>query len=156
MKTKELLDHDTNYRWHRAINKFHEGKIGKGDWQHWMYKAKRAAYELPRLTRLFGMERTGTLPEFHKQCSYSKAVPIDNYLQCCLGVKCAECKELLALDEADMSDERKDLAKAWTCIAHILTIPYTQVDTSEGYILTVSDRMYWQNVYESMSDKEEE
>lgn len=48
-----------------------------------------------------------------------------------------------------MLDEDKDLAKAWTCAGHIVT---EGGDTAnEGFVLTVDDRMYWDNVYHSLS-----
>jgi hypothetical protein len=53
-----------------------------------------------------------------------------------------------------MSAEEKDQAKAWTCAAHI---EYEKgkrsgiLDDSEGYVLHEGDKIYWQNVYESLA-----
>ena len=113
------------------------------------------ADEVPRIARLFGLERRGELPKTHKQCSMSPTVPIpENHLKCCLGVKCAECPELLALGKIERATpEDIDLAKAWTCAAHIAG---EGGDTmNEGYVLTVSDRMYWDTVCESLSQDDE-
>jgi hypothetical protein len=149
----DRLDHNFNHAWHLAINAFNQDKHGE-DRFHGMYEAKAVADEVPRLTMLHGMERTKTLPLVHRQCSHSAPVPIaENHLTCCLGVKCAECPMLKALETPDLTPEQQDQAKGWTCVAHILfELGKAQhIDTSEGYILTVDDRMYWDTVYEHLS-----
>jgi len=85
----------------------------------------------------------------------SPVVPVpENYLTCCQGTKCKECEYLLALDRAEITPEERDTAKAWTCTAHILS---EGGDISgEGFITTVDDRMFWENVYASMSYDPEE
>ncbi|MFQ5780866.1 MAG: hypothetical protein ACE5HN_08820 [Nitrospiria bacterium] len=140
-----------NYAWHRAINRHHDDKKTPGSWKSWMYDAISMADEVPRLAILFGMERRGELRKTHKQCSISPSVPVpDNHLSCCLGVKCAECPELLALDKIEkVTPEQIDIAKAWTCAAHIVSQGGDKM--REGYLLTVDDRMYWDGVYQSMS-----
>lgn len=149
------LEYPLNHEWHVAINRHNSGKMGTTDWKRWMYEAKTMADEVPRIARLFGLERRGELPKTHKQCSMSPTVPIpENHLKCCRGVKCAECPELLALDKIERATpEDIDLAKAWTCAAHIAS---DGGDTmNEGYVLTVSDRMYWDTVCESLSQDDE-
>jgi len=123
-----------------------EGK----DWPRFMYDAKEAFNESKRLVILFERERTDKLPKVHKQCSLSPAVPVpENYLTCCLGKKCRECEYLAALDTAAISPEERDTAKAWTCVGHILS---EGGDISgEGFITTVDDRLYWENVYKSLA-----
>ncbi len=147
----ERLKYPMSHEWHVAINRHHDGKIGKPDWKRWMYEAKSLADEVPRLVMLLGKERRGELENTHKQCSITPAVPIpDNHLKCCLGVKCAECPELLALDKmARVTPGEIDTAKAWTCAAHILSEGGDMMN--EGYLLTVSDRMFLDNVCESLS-----
>lgn len=158
----ERLDHDLDYRWHRALNAFHEGRK-TGEWAHWMYEAKAAADEVARLVLLFGMERRGDLPKVHHQCSHDiQGQPVtDNHLTCALGTECRNCVFLLALDTMTGAPEDIDTAKAWTCVTHILSESGKQglmLDTSEGFLQTVDDQMYWRNVYESMSaqDPDEE
>lgn len=101
------------------------------------------------------MEREGKLCKQHRQCSYSplEAVP-DNHLTCCKGVECRKCEFLLALNEsADLTPEQRDEAKAWTCIAHIIS---TGGDVArEGYLMTVDDRMYWDTVYQHLASAEQ-
>lgn len=107
--------------------------------------------EVPRMARLFKLEREGKLSGTHQQCSHSKPEQIpDNHLSCCLGAKCAECPHLKALDGTARSEpEDIDQMKAWTCAAHIVSEGGDMAN--EGYLLTVSDRMFWDNVHESLA-----
>lgn len=139
------------HQWHVALNGY---KPDDGMAPSWMYEAKRAVAESKRLALLFSMERQGKLPAVHRQCSHSADEAIaDNRLTCCLGVECRACPELLALDKTvGVSSEFIDEAKAWTCVSHILhTRGGGWVDTSEGYVLTTGDHMFWERVYENLS-----
>lgn len=149
------LEYPMNHEWHVAINRHNNGKIGAADWKRWMYEAKAMADEVPRMALVLGMERRGEFTKTHKQCSMTPAVPVQsNYLKCCLGVKCSECPELLALDKMErVTPEDIDTAKAWTCAAHIVSEGGDMMN--EGYLLDVSDRMYWDNVCESLSQGDE-
>ena len=157
------LDHTFSDHWHRALNNFNPGSFNP---HHWMYEAKAAADEVPRMAMLFAMERQGQLAKTHHQCSHDiEGTPVtDNHLICCLGTACRECPFLLSLDKMDTTPENIDVAKAWTCAAHILSEkakPDSNFDTSEGYLLTVDDKMYWSNLYSSLagmvdSDDEDE
>jgi hypothetical protein len=44
---------DVSHNWHVAINRFSNGKHGQNDWPKFMYEAKDAAMEVPRLALLF-------------------------------------------------------------------------------------------------------
>jgi len=151
----ERLQYPMSHEWHVAINLHHDGKAGTADWKCWMYEAKAMADEVPRMALLLGKERRGELTTTHKQCSMTPAMPVpDNHLKCCLGVKCAECPELLALDKMErVTPEEIDLAKAWTCAAHVVSEGGDMAN--EGYLLDVSDRMFWDNVHESLSHGDE-
>lgn len=144
----------SDHEWHVALNKYNE--VGSGDFRHWMYEAKTAASEVPRMELLFKRERLGQLPKTHQQCSMSAPEPVDdNHLSCCMGVECRKCPHLLALESPKMSPEAIDRAKAWTCASHILhklgDNKYS-LDTSEGYLLTTDDKIFWKKTYESMSN----
>ena len=146
--------------WHNALNRFHE-KSGPphGEFRSWMYEAKSMADEVPRIALMHKMEREGKLPDLHQQCSYSPTEPIeDNRLNCCLGVECRTCPELLFLGDGNLSPEELDIARAWTCAAHIVSYTKRRIDTSEGYLLTRGDQMYCSTVYENLSSymREEE
>lgn len=103
----------------------------------------------------FEKERTGQMPQQHRQCSHSSSESIpDNHLTCCLGVECRTCEHLKAVEKANLPPEQIDAIKAWTCATHILhecgKRPYPP-DTSEGYIKTTGDQMFWDRVYSSLS-----
>lgn len=132
-------------RWHAAVNRF-STEVGH---EHFMYEAMNAATEVPRLTKLFAMERTGTLPQFHQQCSQQEPEPIKNVLTCCLGTQCSDCPFLLALEKAELPPEEIDTAKAWTCVTHIIS--QGGDPAKEGYVLTTSDVMFWERTYESLA-----
>lgn len=141
------MEHD----WHVAINAYVvPAMIGTADYPTFMYEAKSARDEIRRLPLLFKMEREAKLPSTHQQCSHSEPVPIPkNELTCCLGVKCAECPHLKALETAKLTPEQIDEAKAWTCVTHVVMKGGDHA--REGYIMTTGDRMFWDHVYESMA-----
>ena len=147
------MNKDLWYSWHYAINE-HNGGAKEGsvnfDEMKFMYDAKHAAEEVPRLAALFQMEREGKLTKVHRQCSHSEAQPVENnHLSCCLGVKCKECPHLQALDKTSCSPKSKDWIKSWTCVAHILSKGGDLA--GEGFLMTVDDRMYWDSVYTSLA-----
>jgi hypothetical protein len=151
------LNNKMSHEWHVAINQFNTEKTEP--WVHWMYEAKNLADEVPRMILLFERERTDKLEKLHQQCSHQEPVKLkENFLSCCLGKRCSECPYLKAIELAKLSPEEIDQAKAWTCATHILTESGAQefLDTSEGYILTEGDKLYWKNVYDSMAAMEDE
>jgi hypothetical protein len=150
----ERLKYPMIHEWHVAINQ-HNSAMRVADWKRWMYEAKAMADEVPRMALVLGKERRGELTGTHKQCSMTPAVPVpENHLKCCLGVKCAACPELLALDKMErVTPEEIDLAKAWTCAAHIVSEGGDMAN--EGYLLDVSDRMFWDNVHASLAQGDE-
>lgn len=144
-------DHDVNQEWHVAINQHadNQRKAGKDDY-HWLYDAKTAAQEVPRLALLFDHERNGKLKKVHRQCSHSKLQEVvDNHLTCCLGVECRKCEHLLDLEKAKLTPDQIDWIKAWTCMGHILSNGGDHA--GEGFILTTDDRMYWDTVYDHLA-----
>lgn len=147
----ERLNHTLSHEWHVAINRHAAPMMNRRDeWPRFMYEAKTAADEVPRMVMLFRQEREQTLPQTHQQCSMQAPVPVkDNHLTCCKGVKTRECPHLLALEKIERcTPEDVDAAKAWTCAAHIIS---TGGDfMGEGYLLRVDDRMFWDNVHASL------
>lgn len=144
-------DRDFGHEWHVAVNAHAQAcREGGQEWPRFMYEAMDARHEVPRLTAIIGMERRGELTRTHQQCSLTPVEPVaDNHLSCCLGVECRKCPHLLALDSAKLTPEQIDEAKAWTCVSHILM---SGGDTAnEGFLLTVDDRMFWDNTHESMA-----
>ena len=145
-------DHRFMHEWHVAINAAHwDGAKWTEPRLPYMYAGKDLADEVPRMVVVLRSERTGKLPQSHRQCSHSDAEQVpDNHLTCCLGVECRKCPALLALDRAKLTPEQIDVAKAWTCAAHIMR-DGGNADTSEGFLLTTDDRMYWDRVYSNLS-----
>ena len=145
------------HEWHVQINQHHEGKLGTAEWNRWMYMAKDMADEVPRMALLHGMERRGELTKTHVQCHNAacdntpQQVP-DNHLKCGLGVECRKCPHLLTLEQAKLTPEQVDYAKAWTCAAHMLAEFKGEDHTGgEGWLQSVDDRMYWDRLYQNMA-----
>lgn len=151
----ERLKYPLNHEWHVSINRYSD-KIRKEKKEHpsFMYNAKIMADEVPRMIMLFKLEREDTLPKTRKQCSHQEAVPVkDNHLTCCLGIKCKECQELLALESIERCTPKDiDTAKAWTCAAHIASRGGDFM--GEGYLITVDDRIYWDKVHRNLAQTE--
>lgn len=147
----ERLDRETSHQWHVALNAL---PVESFDiFNHWPYEAKHMADEIPRLIMLFAQERIGKLPEVHRKCSLSLPETLaDNHLTCCLGVECRKCPVLAGVGKANLPPEKIDEIKAWTCAAHIVSESGKKfVDTSEGHVLHEGDKVFWQNVYDSLT-----
>ena len=150
----DRLGYPLDHEWHRCC--YAANGLPEGSAFSYMYDAAQMADEVPRMAMLFKEERNKALPTSHVQCLSCdpQGVPIpDNHLTCCKGVKCSECPALLALDAMrNVTPERIDEAKAWTCAAHIMS---TGGDVArEGYLLTNGDRMHWDRVYANLADEE--
>lgn len=152
MPLMKALGGDVNHEWHVAINRHcAEQRESKQEWPRFMYDAKHAAAEVPRLALLFSHERNGKLCKTFRRCSCcsDQKHVVDNHLTCCLGVECRNCPHLAGLDKAKMPPEQRDWIKAWTCVSHILA---NGGDVAgEGFLTTVDDRMYWDSVHESLA-----
>lgn len=148
----ERLKYPFNHEWHVSINKAADILRDNGEKHpHYMYEAKSMADEVPRMIMLFKFERENKLPKKHQQCSRQSPEEIkDNRLTCCLGVRCSECPSLLALEQIERCEQTDiDTAKAWTCAAHIVG---SGGDVArEGYLMTVGDRIFWDNVHSSLA-----
>jgi len=131
---------------HRVINRMNEKDREK---YRFLYQMKDAILEVRRLAILHRKERLGELTKLHKQCSRSPVEEVsDNHLTCCLGVKCRECDILKGLEDVPYEPEVIDDIKAWTCLVHALkSTDYT----NDGIIMTENDKMYWDNVMQSLS-----
>lgn len=116
--------------WHSAISRFSDSDFyakptdgSNRDWPRMMYEAKKLADEVPRMILKFEQERRG-MPSAFKMCGHDPRPAtqlVDNHLKCVLGKECRKCPYLLAIEaSAEMTDEAKDEAKAWTCATHIL------------------------------------
>lgn len=150
----DRLKYPLNHEWHAAVNRHVDERTKAGDeWRktRFMYDAKTMADEVPRMVMLFQAEREKSLPQTHQQCSMQPPVPVkDNHLTCCKGVETRECPHLLALEKMERcTPEDVAMAKAWTCAAHIVSTGGDMM--GEGFLLTVGDRMCWDNVHASLA-----
>jgi hypothetical protein len=152
MPLMTALGGSVNHEWHVAINQHSQAQLeAKQEWPGWMYSAKEAAEEVPRLALLLSQERQGTLCKTFRRCSCcsDQKHVVDNHLTCCLGTECRKCPHLAALDKADMPPEQRDWIKAWTCVAHILANGGDRA--GDGFLTTVDARMYREYFNESLA-----
>lgn len=178
-KVEQSLDH----LWHVWINKYQDARRSGGeDRAHSLYEFKSMLDFLRYGDQVIGKAFEGRLEKVHQQCSHSLPVPIlNNVLKCALGTEVTSCPILLSLKatfEAErdrvypfngeqayphVPSEAVYVLMARTCAWHILKEATSMkegfvIDTTEGYVMDTSDRMFWSNVYESLSrgDPEDE
>lgn len=142
--------------WHQIVNKYNfpGNNIGESKRLDWLYMAMKGGNQLPRIIGLFEGQRKGKLG---KVTDHNTGEQVDNTLTCCLGVNCAECEHLKAL-EADefmkpgINEGYIDFIQAWSCIAHIITEKgrSSAIDDSMGLILTMDDFLFWDKVHENI------
>lgn len=154
MKLRPFMEDRIDHEWHVAINK-HTTALREADpqseWPRWMYEAKDAALEVPRLALLFKNEREGKLDKTFRRCSCcpDEKHVVDNHLTCCLGVECRKCPHLMGMEKAALTPEQIDWVKSWTCVGHILANGGDVANT--GFIITEDDKMYWDSVHNSLA-----
>jgi hypothetical protein len=160
---------------HTWINRRQDERRAAGEpWERSLYEWKTAMQERRRLVIWLRKARTGDLPTEHKQCSHSPSEPIPtNRLVCARGVDVTECPILRNLydefarrpNHYESTPDDADEVAADVCAWHIFTgtIGYedrkgthSHLDTSEGYVQHEGDRMFWSNVYQSLSMSDDE
>ena len=168
---------DADHIWHVWMN---SGGGFEPDEQWGSRMAPKSLYEFKHLLEFLDYGHqviqqafTGQLPKVHRQCSRTTPEPIaNNCLKCsAFGTDVTDCKILLSIKTTFEAERQRELGKlgkvyehipdeemyrrmAQTCAWHIYreaTRDDRFVDTSEGYLLTVGDRMFWGRVYESMA-----
>lgn len=142
--------HRSSHAWHVGVNAYSEAeRKAKKDWPRWAYNSKSAAHEAYRLMYLWAADRDR-----------------DTGLKCVLGVACRDCPALKNIENAmvsaradrviapdpaneffpeghtwpgaDVWDQDIDMAKTWTCIAHVLQAAPDHY--WEGILSTEADR----------------
>lgn len=167
---------DVTWLWHAWINKRQDERAKNSQpWESDLYEWK-AAFEAMTgyLIHQLRQARTGTLPTVHQQCSHSDPEPIKKpVLTCAMGVDVTACPILQSLyafgdeqrDSRHMTASPEDIDElaARTCAWHIFTEKFRATekngygfDTSEGYALDTSDRMFWDRVYANLQAPEGE
>ena len=132
---------------------------GRGNFEHWLYQAKRAGEERRRLPRLFVRERQGKLAQWFQYWSFSRPEPIpENVLQCCLGERVSTCsilQDVLYPLHGAFPAQLLDAMQADICVGHVLwqsALRGYGLNSDGGYVQDTSDRLYWQRVGESLSE----
>lgn len=184
MSTKE--ERNLEHIWHVWINHRQVSlreQSGEHTHEHSLYEFKSMLQFLDYGHKVIQDAFEGKLATAHKQCSHSPTIPIiNNTLRCAIGNEVTSCPILLQLRETfqkevervypfngekpygDLPPESVYSLMAKTCAWHIyMTSCRVQegwggIDTSEGYLMDESDRMFWSNVYSSLAqgDPDEE
>lgn len=124
--------------WHQTINAFQtEQRYDPNN--RFMYLAKDLYIEVPRMSRVFHRDQL---------------LNGDMKLKCCLGVVCVDCPQLKALEQSGLTHGEIAHIKAWTCATHIVSNGGDLM--GEGFITAADDRQFWEGVYTSLSDMDEE
>ena len=165
MSIESSLDHI----WHSWINLRQATERESNpdhQWEHSLYEFKSMLNFLSYGHHSIQKAFEGKLPTIHKQCSRTPSIPIlNNTLKCALGNEVTTCPILLQLKETfdnrgkfyeDIPSESVFGLMAKTCAWHIYCKlvqakeGWGGVDTSEGWMMDNSDRMFWDNIYRSM------
>jgi len=171
-KDEQQADHI----WHVWMNHFadEESRSGKKR-PHSLYEFKSLLQFLEWGWKRLQDAYLGKLAVTHQQCSQSTPEPItQNYLKCCLGVDVTKCDILLSLKStfeaernrecgqlgkyySNVSDEQMYRKMANVCAWHIYkgvtkgSEGFNGIDTTEGHLMDVGDRMFWDRTYASMA-----
>ena len=162
---------DADHLWHVWMNRRNSPKIGaKGEFEHSLYEFKNMLQFLEYGHVVIQKAFEGKLPTVHQQCSHVEPVKIEkNVLKCaCEGQEVTTCPILLSIKEVFAENHRYDIpvehlyrTMAKTCAWHSYKIStgikegMSKCDLSEGFLLDESDRMFWNTVYENLSDSDE-
>lgn len=165
----------------RRQDQLREEAKAKGDdpmktWEKSLYEFKHLIdwlrYGHDRIASAFEKR----LPKTHQQCSLSAVEEVsENVLKCCIGEVVVTCPILQSLREEvdkqrswkmpngeqfykDFTDADLYRLMSFTCGWHIYTKAtgtptghHFSIDTSEGYMLDVTDRMFWDRLYRNMA-----
>jgi hypothetical protein len=171
------LDRDLEHIWHVWMNRRQEEERKSNPdhkWEHSLYEFKNMLQFLASGHRSLQEAFEGRLPTIHQQCSHSAPIPIvNNVLKCARGTEVTTCPILLQLKDSfdrrgkgydDIPAESIYRLMAQTCAWHIYTrsVNSTEgfggIDTSMGYVMDTSDRMFWDTIHSNMamSDPEDD
>lgn len=153
--------------WHVWLNRWNQ--VGDSDFDHSMYEFKSMLDFLRYGHQLIEQAFTGNLRTIHRQCSLTAPEHIEsNCLKCAFGKDVTECGILKSLkstfDEKTANEHYADAKPelfrimANTCAWHMYTEPIRTgqfLDTTEGWLMDKSDRMFWDNVYSILAQSDE-
>lgn len=163
---------DVDQLWHVWINKRQQERNDHTKWEHSLYEFKNMLQFLTYGANQIQAAFEGTLPQTHQQCSHQpiEQLPVLNVLKCSReGVDVTKCPILQSLtkvfDESGDGLPRTTLYElmAKTCAWHIYTgaigAPeghHWAYDTSMGYLLDETDRIFWNRIHENMATSSED
>lgn len=157
-----------DHLWHVWLN----SRNTVGSFDHSMYEFKSMLdflrYGHEQIAKAF----TGGLTKTHQQCSRCQPEEVkDNKLSCAFGTDVTKCQILVSIKSvfdaerervcgsigkfySSVPDSEMYRVMANTCAWHMYTQPIkdkSHIDTSEGWLTDVSDRMFWDRIYQSMA-----
>jgi hypothetical protein len=171
-------EHNADQLYHVWINRRQDERRKAGaEWEGSLYEFKSMLNFLSYGHDQIRKAVEGRLPATHRQCSRCEPEPVENNrLMCCLGKDVLTCPILCSLKAtieeeryrvapydgekhyANVDDEQLYRLMARTCAWHIYHEEtgiqdghHFQVDTSEGYLLDKTDRIFWDRVYTSLA-----
>lgn len=158
---------NADHLWHVWMNRRNFNRKSESPHEHSLYEFKDMLQFLGYGHEVIAQAFEGRLSKTHRQCSRQAPVEIkENVLKCaCEGVDVTKCPILLSLKQTfddnkmhyDVPVEHLYRTMAKTCAWHTYKVSCGieekgfRIDTSEGYLLDESDRMFWRNVYDSLS-----
>lgn len=171
---------DLDHIWHVWINK-RQSLRGKDEpWEHSLYEFKSMLHFLTYGAKQIQSAFEGKLPQTHQQCSHQpvEQLPVLNVLKCSReSMDVTRCPILSQLADVfgnqnaiNQNHGLKVLPKeslydlmAKTCAWHIYTGAinmqeghHFSIDTSMGYLLDETDRIFWDRVHSNMAMNDEE
>jgi hypothetical protein len=179
---------DLDHIWHVWINRRQHERGNEAPWEHSLYEFKSMLQFLTYGAKQIKEAFDGKLPQTHQQCSHQpvEQLKVLNTLKCSReGIDVTTCPILLSLRDTfqtelervypfngkkanpDLSPDAVYDLMAKTCAWHIYAeavgIPeghHFAIDTSMGYLIDETDRIFWNRVHDSMatnfSDEEPE
>ncbi len=175
---------DLDHIWHVWINKRQQERNDQAKWEHSLYEFKTMLQFLTYGAKQIRTAFEGLLPQTHQQCSHQpvEQLPVLNTLKCSReGIDVTKCPILLSLRETfeaertriypfngkaanpDLKPEAVYDLMAKTCAWHIYTEAtgtpeghHFSIDTSMGYLLDETDRIFWDRVHSSMAMSDDE
>jgi hypothetical protein len=163
---------DAEHLWHVWINRRQQARGKDAPWEHNLYEFKNMLQFLSYGAKQIEDAFEGRLPQTHRQCSHQpvEQLPVLNTLKCSRdGIDVKKCPILQSLAKT-FGEQTKSLPKtvlydlmAKTCAWHIYTKAtntpdghHFAIDTSMGYLLDETDRIFWDRVHTSMATHPEE
>jgi len=166
---------DSDHIWHVWISQRQEERQKENKlWEQSLYEFKRLLAFLSYGAKQIADAFEGKLPQTHQQCSHQpvEQLKVLNVLKCSRdGVDVTKCPILQSLSDS-FEEQTKILSRpksvlydlmAKTCAWHVYTKAISapeghqfSIDTTEGYLLDTTDRMFWDRVYSNLSETDPE